>query len=119
MAASATSSSHVVQANLFVGGLAPDVDERALRETFSRFGGRVVSARVVYDSDTGASRGFGFVHFDDFAVADAAIAALDGQYLGGMPISVNYAYKKGGGGERYGTEAERLLAANARSLGLA
>jgi RNA recognition motif-containing protein len=41
--------------------------------------GKVVDARVVYDRDTGRSRGFGFVTMASQAELDDAIAALDGQ----------------------------------------
>jgi splicing factor 3B subunit 4 len=51
------------------------------------------------------------VSFTDFVASDAAIEAMSGQYLGGRPISLSYAFKKEGGkGERHGSSAERLLA---------
>lgn len=39
---------------------------------------------------------------------------MNGQYLMNKEISVQYAYKKDGKGERHGDQAERLLAAQAR-----
>lgn len=42
---------------------------------------------------------------------DAAIEAMDGQFLMNRTISVGYAFKKDTRGERHGTPAERLLAA--------
>ncbi len=39
---------------------------------------------------------------------------MNGQYLNNKPITVQYAFKKDGKGERHGTSAERLLAAQAR-----
>jgi splicing factor 3B subunit 4 len=39
---------------------------------------------------------------------------MHGQYLTNKEISVQYAYKKDGKGERHGDEAERMLAAQAR-----
>lgn len=39
---------------------------------------------------------------------------MHGQYLMNKEISVQYAYKKDGKGERHGDEAERMLAAQAR-----
>ena len=39
---------------------------------------------------------------------------MNGQYLMNKPITVQYAFKKDGKGERHGTPAERLLAAQAR-----
>ena len=53
--------------------------------------------------------------FDSFEASDAAIEALNGQYLHNQQITVKYALKKNSKhGERHGTEAERLLAAQAR-----
>lgn len=67
--------------------------------------------KIMRDPDTNQSRGFGFVNFDCFEASDAAIDALNGQYLCNRPITVSYAIKKGTKGERHGSEAERLLAA--------
>lgn len=39
---------------------------------------------------------------------------MNGQYLMNKQVSVQYAYKKDGKGERHGDEAERMLAAQAR-----
>lgn len=52
--------------------------------------------------------------FADFEASDAAIANMNGQYLMNKEISVQYAYKKDGKGERHGDQAERMLAAQAR-----
>ncbi|KAG8035167.1 hypothetical protein G9C98_001657 [Cotesia typhae] len=42
---------------------------------------------------------------------DASIEAMNGQYLCNRPISVSYAFKRDAKGERHGSAAERLLAA--------
>mmetsp|Transcript_1659 Transcript_1659/g.2813 ORF Transcript_1659/g.2813 Transcript_1659/m.2813 type:complete len:281 (+) Transcript_1659:31-873(+) len=100
-----------VGANLFIGNLDKDVDEATLHQTFSVFGNIVQPPKIMRDGDTGASRGFGFVSFDSFESADAAIMSLNNQYVGNRPITVSYAMKKDGKGERHGSEAERKLAA--------
>lgn len=104
-----------VGANLFIGNLDPDVDETLLHNTFSAFGVVVGNPKVMRDPDSGVSKGFGFIAFDDFEASDIAIEAMNGQYLGGRPISVGYAYKKDTKGERHGTPAERLLAAQRKA----
>ena len=104
-----------VGANLFIGNLDPEVDETLLYNTFSAFGVVINTPKIMRDPDTGISKGFGFVSFDDFEASDAAIEAMDGQYLGGRPISVMYAFKKDSHGERHGTPAERLLAAQRKA----
>lgn len=103
-----------VGANLFVGNLSPEVDERLLYDTFSRFGLIISAPKLMRDPETMESKGFAFVSFGDFESSDAAIAALNGQYLAGRPVNVAYAIKKDSKGERHGTEAERLLASKRR-----
>lgn len=101
-----------VGANLFVGNLDPDVDEKLLYDTFSAFGVIVTNPKIMRDPDSGNSRGFGFISYDSFEASDAAIEAMTGQYLCNRPITVSYAYKKDTKGERHGTPAERMLASN-------
>ncbi|KAI4368965.1 hypothetical protein MLD38_017462 [Melastoma candidum] len=101
-----------VGANLFIGNLDPDVDEKLLYDTFSAFGVIVTNPKIMRDPDTGNSRGFGFVSYDSFEASDAAIEAMNGQYLCNRQITVSYAYKKDTKGERHGTPAERVLAAS-------
>ena len=100
-----------VGANLFVGNLDPDLDEKLLHDTFSAFGAIVQTPKIARDPETGNSRGFGFVAYDSFEAADAAIEAMNGQFLCNRPVSVTFAYKKDTRGERHGTPAERMLAA--------
>ncbi|WIA34320.1 hypothetical protein OEZ86_012659 [Tetradesmus obliquus] len=47
---------------IFVGGLAPSVDEQVLRQYFEQFG-QVDDAVVMYDHDNKRPRGFGFITF--------------------------------------------------------
>lgn len=85
---------------LFVGGLSWDTTDQSLRAAFERFG-VVTDAKVITDRETGRSRGFAFVTFDDADAAKAAIAAMDGSMLDGRTVRVNEAEEKprtGGGG---------------------
>ena len=100
-----------VGANLFVGNLAEEVDEKLLYDTFSAFGAILREPKIMRDPDTGNSRGFGFVNFGSFEASDAAAEAMNGQFICNRPINVTYALKKDSSGERHGTPAERLLAA--------
>ncbi|KAL4899267.1 hypothetical protein BDW74DRAFT_117915 [Aspergillus multicolor] len=102
-----------IGAELFVGNLDPMVTEQVLYDTFSRFGNLVNLPKVARD-DSNLSKGYGFVSFADFESSDAAIANMNGQYLMNKQVSVQYAYKKDGKGERHGDQAERMLAAQAR-----
>ncbi|KAI8988730.1 hypothetical protein BDB01DRAFT_566130 [Pilobolus umbonatus] len=103
-----------VGATLFIGNLDPEVDEKLLYDTFSAFGLIVHTPKISRDPETGGFKGFGFISFDNFESSDAAIDAMDGQYLMNKQITVSYAFKKDGKGERHGSAAERLLAAEAR-----
>lgn len=85
---------------LFVGGLAWATDEHSLRGAFERFG-TVSEAVVVLDRETGRSRGFGFVTFDEDAAAIQASQEMNGSELDGRRLTVNEAQERaprGGGG---------------------
>ena len=111
-----------IGANLFVGNLSPEVDDKTLHDTFSAFGRLIGNAHVAKDDGTGKSLSYGFVQYSTFEASDLAIQSMDGQFLCGRMITVQYAFKKDaskkGERERHGTAAERLLAAanpNARA----
>lgn len=57
------------------------------------------------DPETGTSKGFAFINFASFDASDAAIDAMNGQYLSNRPISVSYSFKKDAKGERHGSAA--------------
>ncbi|CAM9337091.1 unnamed protein product, partial [Heterosigma akashiwo] len=101
-----------VGANLFIGNLEGEVDEKLLYDTFSAFGFITTTPKIMRDPDTGNSKGFGFVSYDSFEAADLAIECMHNQYLCNRQIVVQFAYKKDAKGERHGSQAERLLAAN-------
>lgn len=90
------------------------VDEKALYDTFSRFGSLLQPPKIARD-EAGLSKCYGFISYTDFDASDDAIGHMHGQYLMNKDISVQYAYKKDGKGERHGDEAERMLASQARA----
>lgn len=100
-----------VGANIFIGNLDLEVDEKLLYDTFSAFGVILQTPKIMRDPETGNSKGFAFINFASFEASDAAMDAMNGQYLCNRPISVSYAFKKDSKGERHGSAAERLLAA--------
>ncbi|KAJ1732159.1 phosphatidylinositol-3-phosphatase ymr1 [Coemansia biformis] len=102
-----------VGAKLFVGNLDPDVDEKMLYDTMSAFGQMIQPPSIARDQQSGNSKGFAFVSYATFEAADWAIQAMNGQYLANKPITASYAFKKDAKGERHGSAAERLLAAQA------
>ncbi|CAN8095903.1 unnamed protein product [Discula destructiva] len=102
-----------IGAELFVNNLDQQVDEKILFDTFSQFGTLVSPPTVIRDQNN-VSKGYGFVSYDSFEASDAAKETMNGQYLLSKQITVEYAYKKDGKGERHGDEAERTLAAEGK-----
>ncbi|CAN4088019.1 unnamed protein product [Withania somnifera] len=78
---------------IYVGNIPWDIDDARLEQVFSEHG-KVISARVVYDRESGRSRGFGFVTMSSEAEMSEAIANLDGQTLDGRTIRVNAAEER-------------------------
>ena len=75
---------------LYVGSLAYSVTDDKLRELFAEQG-KVVTAVVIKDRDTGQSKGFGFVEMADVKEGQNAITALNGKEVDGRTIVVNQA----------------------------
>jgi len=92
---------------LYVGNLSFRVTSEDLQEHFAT-AGAVESANVVYDRETGRSRGFGFVEMADDDAANTAISQFNGQEYDGRAMVVNEARPRednrggGGGGGRRG-----------------
>ena len=75
---------------LYVGNLSFRVTSEDLQEFFGA-AGAVDSANVVYDRETGRSRGFGFVEMASDDDAAAAVAQFNGQEYDGRAMVVNEA----------------------------
>ena len=84
---------------LYVGNLPYTMASEDLQSLFEVYG-KVVSASVLSDRETGRSRGFGFVEMEIDGEALAAIEKLDGQDHQGRRLTVNEARARqaGGGG---------------------
>uniref|UniRef100_A0A8W8KG22 Splicing factor 3B subunit 4 n=1 Tax=Magallana gigas TaxID=29159 RepID=A0A8W8KG22_MAGGI len=94
-----------VGANIFIGNLDPEVDEKLLYDTFSAFGVILQTPKIMRDPDTGNSKGYAFINFASFEAADAALEAMNGQFLCNRAISISFAFKKDSKGERHGSAA--------------
>jgi RNA recognition motif-containing protein len=93
---------------IYVGNLPWSTTSAELEAMFSEHG-TVRAAEVISDRETGRSRGFGFVEMETDDGMNKAIQALNGQDMGGRPLTVNEAREKtprsgggGGGGGRSG-----------------
>lgn len=78
---------------LFVGGLSWGTTDEDLRSAFERFG-EVTDATVVKDRDTGRSRGFGFVTFEQDDEAKNAVGEMNDTVLDGRTIRVDEATER-------------------------
>lgn len=79
--------------HVFVGDLSPEVNDEILGKAFSAFGS-MSDARVMWDMNSGKSRGYGFLAFRDKTDAEQAIATMNGEWLGSRAIRVNWANQK-------------------------
>jgi cold-inducible RNA-binding protein len=94
---------------LYVGNLSHSIGKDDLEQMFTAYG-KVISAQVINDRETGQSKGFGFVEMGTDQEAQAAIAALNGKSMEGRNLMVNEARPqesrggsgRGGGGGRRG-----------------
>jgi len=78
---------------IYVRNLNWDTNELSLGDICKQYG-QVLDTRIIKDRETGRSRGFGFVTFNNEISADDAIRELDGATLDGRTISVEVAIDK-------------------------
>lgn len=75
---------------LFIGSLDYSVTDSQLEELFATVG-KVLSAKVIVDRDTGQGKGFGFVEMENEEMAKTAMDKLNGTELAGRAIAVKEA----------------------------
>ncbi|ORX62138.1 hypothetical protein DM01DRAFT_1315507 [Hesseltinella vesiculosa] len=80
--------------HVFIGDLAPEVTDEMLSKSFINFGS-MSEAHVMWDNNSGKSRGYGFVAFREKNDAEQAIATMNGEWLGSRAIRCNWATQKG------------------------
>lgn len=92
--------------SVFVGDLAADVTDAVLHETFASRYPSVKGAKVVVDSNTGRSKGYGFVRFGDENERSRAITEMNGMYCSSRAMRVGVATpKKQSGYQQYSSQA--------------
>uniref|UniRef100_UPI0037E91296 RNA-binding protein 39-like isoform X2 n=1 Tax=Semicossyphus pulcher TaxID=241346 RepID=UPI0037E91296 len=74
---------------LYVGSLHFNITEEMLRGIFEPFG-RIESIQLMMDSETGRSKGYGFITFSDAECAQKALEQLNGFELAGRPMKVGH-----------------------------
>ncbi|KAG6908709.1 hypothetical protein DXG01_003642 [Tephrocybe rancida] len=66
---------HLRNTRYFVGGLSPSTSSESMKEFFSAYG-KVVDATVMVDRESGRSKGFGFVTYEDASNADQLVGKI-------------------------------------------
>ncbi|XP_030460566.2 polyadenylate-binding protein RBP47-like [Syzygium oleosum] len=77
--------------SIFVGDLAADVTDSLLHETFANKYPSVKAAKVVFDVNTGRSKGYGFVRFGDESERSQAMSEMNGVYCSSRPMRIGAA----------------------------
>lgn len=92
------SSVQIKNANLYIAYL-PKTYAQADLDAMFRTYGTIITSKILIDTETGLSRGVGFVRYDKHSEAQAAISALNGKVLPGcsQPILVKFANQSKGG----------------------
>lgn len=80
--------------SIFVGDLAADVTDSLLHDTFASKYSSVKAAKVVYDPNTGCSKGYGFVRFGDDNERSQAMTEMNGIYCSSRPMRIGAATPK-------------------------
>ncbi|MQM19306.1 hypothetical protein Taro_052307 [Colocasia esculenta] len=114
---------------LYAGNLSWTVTSDSLRDAFAGCPG-LLAARVVYERDTGRSKGYGFVSFASAEDAQSALDAMDGAEVEGRSLRLNNALNSigdtpagatnsgiGGGGSFQVLEAAAGVVESAASIG--
>ena len=76
------------QGNVFIKNLDLAIDNKALHDTFASFG-HILSCKVAQD-EFGASKGYGFVHYETAEGAREAIKSVNGMLLNDKKVFVGH-----------------------------
>ncbi|KAK2400851.1 RNA-binding (RRM/RBD/RNP motifs) family protein [Trifolium repens] len=73
---------------IYAGNLGWDMTSQDLKEAFAEQPG-LLSAKVIYERNSGKSRGFGFVSFETSEDVEAALSNMNGVEVQGRPLRLN------------------------------
>ncbi|KAG8364272.1 hypothetical protein BUALT_Bualt19G0111000 [Buddleja alternifolia] len=80
--------------SIFVGDLATDVTDALLHDTFASRYPSVKGAKVVVDTNTGRTKGYGFVRFGDENEKTRAMTEMNGVFCSSRPMRIGVATPK-------------------------
>ncbi|KAG5044909.1 hypothetical protein JHK86_014315 [Glycine max] len=101
-------SDNVPDLSIFVGDLAADVTDSMLHETFSNRYPSVKAAKVVFDANTGRSKGYGFVRFGDDDERSQAMTEMNGVYCSSRPMRIGAATPRKTSGYQQGSQSNGI-----------
>ncbi|MDA3837092.1 MAG: RNA-binding protein [Nanoarchaeota archaeon] len=78
---------------LFIGNLDFKTADKDLEDMFSGYGD-INDCVIIKDRETGRSKGFGFVTFDDDEAAEKAVEGLNEKEVRGRKLTVNIAKER-------------------------
>ncbi|KAF6018669.1 TIAL1 [Bugula neritina] len=79
--------------HIFVGDISSELEVRQIRDAFVHFG-EISDVKIIKDTQTGKSKGYGFVTFVHKEDASKAINDMNGAWLGSRAIRTNWASRK-------------------------
>lgn len=103
--------------SIFVGDLAIDVTDAMLQETFASRFSSIKGAKVVIDSNTGRSKGYGFVRFGDENERTRAMTEMNGVYCSSRPMRIGVATPKKTYGYQQQYSSQAVVLAGGHSNG--
>ncbi|KAI9889590.1 MAG: hypothetical protein M1814_005193 [Vezdaea aestivalis] len=93
-------------AYIYIGGLPFEASEGDVVQIFSQYG-EPVHLNLVRDRETGKSKGFAFLKYEDQRSTDLAVDNIGGATIGGRILSVDHTRYKAKDGENIGDNTER------------
>ncbi|KAK6618083.1 Polyadenylate-binding protein 1-A [Polyplax serrata] len=101
--------------NVFIKNLDKSIDNKAIYDTFSTFG-NILSCKVAQD-ETGASKGYGFVHFETEEAANKSIGKVNGMLLNGKKVFVGKFIPRKEREKELGEKAKRFTNVYVKNFG--
>ena len=89
----------MTSSTIYVRNIPPVISEDELSSLFEAYG-RVLSARVIGDNDSGKTHGYGFVEMASEESAQNAVESLNGAELEGRDLQVEIAKGRRGSSRR-------------------
>ena len=94
--------------NIYLGNLPFKITENELENLFNEFGAIKKSIKIITDNETGRSRGFGFVEFENREDGESAIEQLSGKELHGRELVINESRPKKDKYYRYTLKSDKI-----------